>query len=194
MTEAPVDVERFFTLSLDMLCIAGFDGVFRRLNPAWETTLGYTFKELTACRMFDFVHPDDRERTLAQNRAVREGGKALSFENRYRCSDGSYKWFRWNATADLEKELIFSVARDITAAKEAEAERERLVTELQKALADVRTLKEILPICSYCRKVRDDSDYWSHVESYITEHTGSMFSHGICPDCMKTQVDPELRA
>jgi len=143
--------------------------------------------------MFDFVHPDDRERTLEQNRIVRTGGQALSFENRYRCSDGSYKWLRWNAVADLDRELIFSVARDITASRAAEAERERLVAELQTALSEVRTLKEILPICSYCRKVRDDRDYWSHVESYITEHTRSRFSHGICPDCLKSEIDPELQ-
>ena len=112
------DVEdRFFTLSIDMLCIAHFSGYFKRLNPAWEKTLGFSREELQSKPMFEFVHPEDRERTLDQNRRVRSGGQALAFENRYLCKDGSYKWLLWNATADVDHELIYSVARDITERK-----------------------------------------------------------------------------
>ena len=175
--------DRFFTLSIDMLCIAHFSGYFQRLNPAWETTLGYTREELQSKRMFEFVHPEDRERTLEQNRIVRAGGQALGFENRYLCKDGSYKWLLWNARADLEHELIYSVARDITRRKQAEDERERLVAELQNALAQVKELQEILPICMYCKNIRNDKDYWQSVETYISHHTRSRFSHGICPGC-----------
>src|SRR5687768_17740405 len=115
MQQNPPDLEdRFFTLSIDMLCIARFDGYFKRLNPAWETTLGFSREELQSTPMFDFVHPDDRERTLEQNRRVRSGDYALGFENRYRCKDGSYKWLLWNALADHDHQVIFSVARDIT--------------------------------------------------------------------------------
>lgn len=184
--------ERFFALSIDMLCILGFDGRFRRLSPSWERTLGYSVDELTSRHFIEFVHPDDRERTLNQNQHVRGGGQALEFENRYLCKDGSFRWFRWNATRDVEQQVIYSVARDITASKQAEAERERLVGELQVALAEVKVLQEILPICSYCRKIRDDEDYWHTVEGYIAQHTNSRFSHGICPDCMRTHVEPEL--
>ncbi|MDQ7821799.1 MAG: response regulator transcription factor [Candidatus Eremiobacteraeota bacterium] len=67
------------------------------------------------------------------------------------------------------------------------------VTELQAALAHVRTLQSILPICSYCKKIRDDKDYWHNVESYIADHTGSEFSHSICPGCYEKFVEPELR-
>ncbi|MDB4887508.1 MAG: domain S-box protein, partial [Gemmatimonadetes bacterium] len=141
----------------------------------------------------EFVHPDDRERTLAQNRAVREGGQALGFENRYLCRDGTYRWFRWNATGDLLGGVIYSVARDVTARKLADQERERLVVELQTALAEVRSLRAILPICSYCRRVRDDADYWHSVEDYVSAHTNTRFSHGICAGCMETEVDPAFR-
>jgi PAS domain S-box-containing protein len=185
-------VDRFFVLSLDMLCIARFSGHFHRLNPAWETTLGFSRDELQARPMFDFVHPDDRERTLEQNRRVRSGGQALAFENRYRCKDGSYKWLLWNATADLEHELIYSVARDITQRKQAEVERETLLDELTRALADVRELEKVLPICMYCKKIRDDANYWQSVEAYISRHTNSMFSHGICPACYDHVVRPQL--
>jgi PAS domain S-box-containing protein len=192
-TKTPVVDERFFEISIDLLCFLDFNGHFKRLNPAWERALGFTREELMSRPFIEFVHPDDRERTLKQNAAVRGGGKALGFENRYLCRNGSYRWFRWNAAPDSGNEVIYSVARDITEAKQAEAEREKLVTELQEALAEVKSLQAILPICSYCRKIRDDENYWHTVEGYITEHTGSQFSHSICPSCMETVVEPELR-
>ncbi|MGZ4789455.1 MAG: PAS domain-containing protein [Terriglobales bacterium] len=180
----PYVKDRFFDLSIDMLCIAHFSGYFVKLNPAWERTLGFTREELRSKPMFDFVHPEDRERTLAQNKVVRSGGQALCFENRYRCKDGSYRWFRWNASADLNHQLIYSVARDITESKRAEEEREQLLQQLQSALSEVRELREILPICMYCKNIRNDNNYWQTVETYISHHTRTKFSHGVCPKCI----------
>jgi PAS domain S-box-containing protein len=182
---------RFFAESIDLLCFLDFNGYFKRLNPAWERTLGFTRQELMSKPFIEFVHPDDRERTLNQNAAVRTGGQARSFENRYLCKDGSFKWLRWNASPGSAERVIYSVARDVTDVKKTEAEREKLVTELQTALSEVRTLREILPICSYCRKVRDDENYWHTVESYVAKHTSSRFSHSICPECMATHVEPD---
>lgn len=185
--------DRFFEVSIDMLCFLDFNGYFKRLNPAWERTLGFTRAELMSRPFIEFVHPDDRERTLKQNATVRAGGKALGFENRYLCRDGSFRWFRWNAAPDSGNQVIYSVARDITEAKRAEAEREQLVSELQEALAEVKSLQAILPICSYCRKIRDDSNYWHTVENYLLQHTSTEFSHSICPTCMDTFVESEFR-
>ena len=187
-----VSEQRFFAVSIDMLCFLDFSGYFKRLNPAWERTLGFTIEELMSRPFIEFVHPDDRERTLAQNREVRGGGQALGFQNRYLCKDGSYRWFLWNAAPDAAARVIYSVARDITERKRAEEEREQLVQQLQAALAEVRSLQAILPICSYCRKIRDDENYWHNVESYIAEHTNSRFSHGICPSCYETELRSEL--
>lgn len=175
--------DRFFATSIDLLCFLDFNGHFKRLNPAWERTLGFTRKELMSRPFIEFVHPDDRERTLEQNAAVRGGGQALAFENRYMCKDGTYRWFRWNAAPDSSEKVIYSVARDITESKAAEEEREELLRKLQGALAEVRTLRAILPICAYCKKVRDDENYWDTVESYVSRHTATRFSHGICPSC-----------
>jgi PAS domain S-box-containing protein len=186
--------DRFFTVSVDLLCFLDFNGYFKRLNPSWERTLGFTPQELMSKPFIEFVHPEDRERTLSQNREVRSGGHALSFENRYLCKDGSYRWFRWNAAPDATERVIYSVARDVTEAKQAEEERERLVRELQAALAEVKTLRAILPICSYCRKIRDDENYWHTVEGYISRHTATRFSHGICPTCMAEEVETQLGA
>lgn len=183
--------DSFFDVAIDMLCLLGFDGYFRRLNPAWEKTLGFTREELMGRPFIEFVHPEDRDRTLKQNAEVRAGGKALSFENRYLCKDGSFRWLRWNAAPDAAQQEIYSVARDVTESKRAAEEREELVLKLQAALAEVHTLRAILPICSYCRKIRDDENYWHTVEDYIGQHTATRFSHGICPDCLDTH--PELQ-
>ena len=192
-TGAAGDFEsQFFEVSVDMLCCLDFSGYFKRLSASWERALGFTRQELMSRPFIEFVHPDDRARTLAQNASVRDGGRALGFENRYLCKDGSFRWFRWNAAPIMVGKSIYGVARDVTDEKAALAERERLVAELQQALAEVKTLQEILPICSYCRKIRDDGNYWHSVEDYVARHTGSRFSHSICPDCMRTHVDPQL--
>lgn len=186
--------DRFFEIAIDMLCLLDFNGYFKRLNPAWERTLGFSLEELMSRPFIEFVHPDDRERTLRQNAAVRAGGQALAFENRYLCKDGSFRWLLWNATPAIDEQTVYSVARDITGWKQAAEERETLVRELQLALSEVRQLQAILPICSYCKSVRDDTNYWHTVESYLAQHTNSQLSHGICPDCMASVIEPQLEA
>jgi PAS domain S-box-containing protein len=112
--------DRFFTLSLDMLCVADFNGYFRQLNPSWETTLGFAIGELMARPFIEFVHPDDREATSAEAAKLATGAETIAFENRYRCKDGSYRWLLWSATASAEEQLIYAVARDITDRKRSE--------------------------------------------------------------------------
>jgi hypothetical protein len=85
------------------------------------------------------------------------------------------------------QKLIFCVCRDITERKrnENEREREKLIDQLQKALTEIKTLEGIIPICSCCKKIRDDKGYWEQVEAYVSRHTSATFSHGICPECLK---------
>ncbi len=118
--QAEEERDRFFTLSLDLLCIAGFDGYFKRLNPAWERTLGFALDELLAEPFLAFVHPDDHEATLAETAKLRTGANTVSFENRYRCKDGSYRWMMWTATPYLDQQRIYAAARDVTERKQAE--------------------------------------------------------------------------
>lgn len=90
------------------------------------------------------------------------------------------------ATWRTKEDLFFTgVVRDITHRKRAEEERERIIRELQEALAKVKTLSGLIPICASCKKIRDDKGYWGQIESYIQDHSEAEFSHGICPDCMK---------
>jgi PAS domain S-box-containing protein len=138
---------RFFTLALDLLAIADFDGRFLQINPVWEKTLGYSEEELKAKTGLDFIHPDDRDAMAAQLDRLRGGKAVTSFEGRYRCKDGSYRWLGWTATAtapapgasdDARAEeraraeaLIYIFARDITPRKEHEAAIEQLNTQLE---------------------------------------------------------------
>jgi PAS domain S-box-containing protein len=85
-----------------------------------------------------------------------------------------------------DEEILFTgIVRDITRRKTAEAERDRMIAELQKTLAEVKTLKGLIPICASCKKIRDDTGFWSQIESYVMRHSDAKFSHGICPDCTK---------
>jgi PAS domain S-box-containing protein len=111
---------RFMDLSVDLFCVAGFDGFFKNLNPSFEKTLGFTTKELMAKPYLEFIHPDDRPATVVEKDGLKEGKVTFAFENRYLCKDGSYKWLLWNAVSVSEQEAIYAVARDITERRRAE--------------------------------------------------------------------------
>jgi PAS domain S-box-containing protein len=113
------ELDLFFTAALDLLCIADVDGYFRRLNPEWQTVLGYPLAELEGRRFLDFVHPEDLEATLAAVSRLADQQMVLNFTNRYRCQDGSYRWIEWRSYP--AGKLICAAARDITERKEAEA-------------------------------------------------------------------------
>ncbi|MGC1851186.1 MAG: GGDEF domain-containing protein [Solirubrobacterales bacterium] len=117
---------RHFDLSLDMISIAGFDGCFKSVNPAFERSLGYRPEELVGRPFLDFVHPDDRERTEREAASLADGDKTVQFQNRYFAKDGSVRWLEWTSIPLLGEGLIYGVARDITDRKELEQELERL--------------------------------------------------------------------
>ena len=135
------ELDRFFEVSLDMLCIAGFDGYFKRVNPAWRRILGYTERELLERPYMDFVHPDDRNSTDATAQKLSDGGDVLTFENRYRHKDGTIRWLLWTSAPLPDKQVIYAAARDITERKEAEETLATLVRELElsKSKAEAAT-------------------------------------------------------
>jgi two-component system sensor histidine kinase/response regulator len=127
------DFDRFFTLSLDLFCVATFEGYFLRLNPVWETVLGFSKDELRAAPFVEFVHPDDREATIRELSKVATGEHVINFENRYRTKDGSYKWLQWFASPFIAQGLIYAAARDVTERKAAEDTLRRNAQELEVA-------------------------------------------------------------
>jgi PAS domain S-box-containing protein len=114
------ELDRYFTSSLDLLCIADRDGHFRRLNPEWEKALGYPIAELEGTRFIDYVHPEDRVATLHAVGQLAEKAGVQDFLNRYRHRDGSYRWVEWRSYGDGR--LIYAVARDVTERRRAQDE------------------------------------------------------------------------
>lgn len=112
-------LQRLFELSKDLICVAGLDGYFKEINPAFCAVLGYTVPELTGVPFLDLVHPADRAATLSRLESLRDGRNVLHFENRYRCKDGSVKWLAWVAIPQLEEKCIYAVARDVTDTKQS---------------------------------------------------------------------------
>ena len=133
LRRCPPDLDRFFTTTLDLLCVADVEGRFRRLNPQWEAVLGYPSGTLEGTDFLDLVHPDDREATRYAIARLRDQHPVLGFENRYRCHDGSYRWLEWRSSP--QGELVYAAARDITQRKQAEQSlaREQMFT---KAVLD----------------------------------------------------------
>jgi PAS domain S-box-containing protein len=113
------ELDRYFTNSLDLLCIAGTDGRFIRLNPEWEKTLGYSLAELQGRLFLELVHPEDVESTIKAVASLSAQKEILRFLNRYRCKDGTYRWLEWNSYPDGN--LIYAVARDVTERKNVES-------------------------------------------------------------------------
>jgi len=127
----PKTYEHFFNLSEDMLCIAGLDGYFKLLNPAFEKTLGYTKEELCSKPYQEFIHPEDRGKKCERQKKQRGDSSVVCCEERYLCKDGSYKWLSWTDYTNVDEGLIYAVARDITERKQAEAALQKARDELE---------------------------------------------------------------
>ncbi|MCC3453153.1 MAG: PAS domain S-box protein [Microcoleus sp. PH2017_29_MFU_D_A] len=144
--KAEAERDRFFTLSLDLLCIADFEGKFKRLNPAWAKTLGYTVEELQNQSFIDFVHAEDVEKTLAETAKVAGGAETISFENRYRCKDGSYKWLSWKSRPLIEEKIMYAVARDITESKQTISQLQETTAQLARSEEEFRGQSNLLQL------------------------------------------------
>jgi PAS domain S-box-containing protein len=130
---------RFFELSVDMLCTADTDGYFVDLNAAWEKTLGYSEAELRSRPFVEFVHPEDRELTAKEAERLFAGGITVDFSNRYLAKDGSWRWLEWKSVMSPEDGLIYARATDVTERHRVEAERREAVAAMERANADLKS-------------------------------------------------------
>jgi PAS domain S-box-containing protein len=162
------------------------DGRYVDANEAYLRAVGCTLEELrgrTPVELGAWADPADYKRFME---LVRQGKTVRDFECRLRIRGGR------NVVVLLTAEIIevngrqcvLVITLDITRRKQAEAEREQLIAQLQEALAKVKLLSGFLPICASCKKIRDDKGYWNQIEEYIQKHSDAEFSHSICPDCM----------
>jgi PAS domain S-box-containing protein len=141
------ELNRFFSLVPDLVCIASTDGRFLKLNSVWQETLGYTEKEILATPFLELVHPDDREATMKEVARQRAGETTIQFINRYRCRDGGYKWLEWRASSPFDK-MLFASARDITERKNSEQRMRELTAHLQTVREEEKA--------SIAREIHDD--------------------------------------
>lgn len=133
LIKAQEELNSYFNNALDLFCIADTDGYFHKLNNSWTTVLGYSLEDLSHARFLDFIHPDDYESTLSIVGTLKEQKEVLSFINRYRHKDGSYRWIEWRSYPSGK--LIYAAARDIT-------DRFEYQKTLQKSEAKYRQLVE----------------------------------------------------
>jgi two-component system, cell cycle sensor histidine kinase and response regulator CckA len=117
LVAAQKEFERLWLYAPDPLCVAGFDGYFKQVNPVWSRLLGWTDEELISKPYSELVHPDDRAGLAGVEERILKGETVRGYENRYRCRDGSYRWFSWNAIPVMENRVIYGITRDVTEEK-----------------------------------------------------------------------------
>ncbi|MBU1053948.1 MAG: PAS domain-containing protein [Proteobacteria bacterium] len=154
-------------------------------NRSAERFYGWSVDQLKEMRIQDI-------NTLSGEQVKAEMEKAMLlkrtyFEFRHRLSDGSFKEVGvYSGKVDINgKALLHSIIHDTSERKRTEEQKDRLVSDLQKALSEVKTLQGLIPICASCKKIRDDKGYWNQIESYIQDRSDAEFSHAICPECAK---------
>ncbi|MCK9420574.1 MAG: PAS domain S-box protein [Nitrospirae bacterium] len=177
-----------FDVSPDFILILDTNGVIIQTNQASVSGSGYRKRELIGHGINEFLTPSSQKIFEKHFPVLMELG-SCRVEIESVLKDGSVRVMDCRAIALRDREgkitSLMSVQRDITERKQAEAEREKLVVQLQEALEKVKTLRGFIPICASCKKVRDDKGYWTQVEAYVSEHSLAEFSHSICPECMK---------
>lgn len=167
------------------------------MSPAVTRLRGYTVEESMAQRMEEILTPASLEtamKAFAEEMAMEAGAsvdyhRTRTLELEEICKDGSTIWTEtiFSAIRDQDHKMIgmLGITRDITERRKAAEERERLIAERQKALSEIKILSGMLPICSSCKKIRNDKGYWEQLENYIKDHSGAEFTHGLCPECAK---------
>jgi diguanylate cyclase (GGDEF)-like protein/PAS domain S-box-containing protein len=132
-SEAAADFERFFNLIPDLACIVSTDGYFKKVNPAWETALGFTLEEILSTPMLELIHPEDLERTLIEVGKQSPQHRTRNFVNRYRRRDGLYRSFQWTTTFSRDHSTRFGIARDITDQLLAESAAQEMVLQIARS-------------------------------------------------------------
>jgi PAS domain S-box-containing protein len=176
------------------MLIADLNYRILKANKALCKMLGYSEDELIGLRIGEITYAEDVEKSASFSNQLLHGQISLfRLEKRYMTKGGEPLWVNLTVTAIRgrnDKVLhALGMVENINRRKLAEQERERLVLDLQQALDRAKTLRGLLPMCAWCKKIRNDKGYWQKVETYVQEHSDAAFTHGICPECLN-KVDP----
>jgi len=169
-----------------------------KVNRAVCEMLGYAEADLTGRSIGEITHAEDMEKSTGLSKQLLHGEVPLfRLEKRYVKKNGEALWVNLTVTAirGQEGKVLYALGmvENISRRRLAEQERERLVRNLQQALDNAKTLHGLLPMCAWCKKIRNDKGYWQKVEAYVQEHSDASFTHGICPECLN-KVDPATAA
>jgi PAS domain S-box-containing protein len=170
-------------------------GQITYVSPAVERITGFRPEEwLAHYSRYYTDNPVNMNGRKITEEMLRSGADGPTYNVEVKHKDGSTVWLEVNKqpyVVDGKVSGLIGVARDITRRVSLETEQKKLITELQDALASIRTLRGLLPICSSCKKIRDDKGYWNQIEAYVSEHSEAEFSHGLCPECAQ-KLYPEF--
>ncbi|MGB4221885.1 MAG: PAS domain S-box protein, partial [Smithellaceae bacterium] len=187
---------RFLTEKIsDVVWTTDINLVFNYITPSIDFTLGYQPEELIGRTPEAIMTPDAfrdailllAEKISKSHEILLDDSRFVEFETTLLNKQGDTLWFSHVVSFIRDKKGeatgIHGVSRNITEQKQAQKEKEKLIFELQEALSEVKTLSGLLPICSHCKKIRDDRGYWNQLETYLLDHSNALLSHSICPEC-----------
>ena len=171
------------------------DGTYRYVNLAFSSHFDRTPEQVIGQRIYDIFPLEEAEKRMTVVKKAFATGETIVFDVRVPMAREPDRYFitsvRPITDATGQVTSVICISKDITERKHAEEDRESLIEELQNALARVRMLSGLLPICASCKKIRDDHGYWTQIESYLHDHAEVEFSHGVCPECA-TRLYPEV--
>ncbi len=172
--------------SLGLICTHDLSGVVLSVNPAAARALGCEPDDCRGENLARFLAPSVRHTLPGYLHRVRERGRDSGYMRVVARNRKIRIWLYRNLTIRENGNLPYVVghALDVTEQKKVERELQFTLSRLQKALAEVKTLSGLLPICAWCKKIRTEQGDWSELECYVTKHSDASFSHGVCPDCL----------
>lgn len=171
------------------------DGTYRYLNHAFSSAFGRQPEELIGKRIYDVFSLEEAEKRMAVVKRAFATAETIVFDVKVPAIDGeryymtSVKPIR---SGEGQVVAVVCISKEITERKRAELEREQLITELKQALQKVHLLSGLLPICSWCKKIRDNQGHWSQLETYVAAHSEVDFTHGLCPDCAREHFSESM--
>jgi two-component system, sensor histidine kinase and response regulator len=180
------ELETFFKLSLDLLCVASLDGYFLRLNPAWTHAFGYDEAELKASPFLDFVHPDDRAATADAMSVLTTGARLINFENRYRAHDGTYRWLDWAAAPFVDQGVIYAAARDVTDRKRADEALKESAENLQQLVRELDMARQKAEAAAVAK-----GEFLANMSHEIRTPMNAVI--GMTDLALRTQLTPQQR-
>ena len=179
----------FMETASDAMHITDKDGKFTWVNESMVRTFGYSKKEIIGMHTTQLLTKETLENTFKPKAKELLTKGEITFEDTLIAKDGREIYGELKVVAFYDSDGKYAgsreVFRDLTERRRLEEQQKRLIKELQESLAKVETLSGLLPMCAWCRKLRDDKGYWLNVEQYISTHTLAEFTHGICPECEK---------